>query len=155
MQSQQQADFEKIKDSGTKHPVLKYYDVREEVTIQCGASEVWLGATIKQHGQPVAFASRALWPAEQRYAQIRKECLAFVFARERFNQYIFGRDLETVQSNQNPLETIFKKPLLSTPKRAQRLLLRLQKCNIAVAYTKGSNMFIVDTLTRASIAFIG
>ena len=66
MQSQQQTDFEKIKDSVTKHPVLKYYDVKEEVTIQCVASEVWLGATIMQHGQPVAFASRALWQAEQR-----------------------------------------------------------------------------------------
>ena len=89
----------------------------EEVTIQCDASEVGLGATLLQKGQPVAFASRALSQTEQRYAQIEKECLAIVFACEHFDQYIFGRDYITVQSDHKPLESIFKKSLLSAPKR--------------------------------------
>lgn len=91
--------------------MLKYYDVNEEVTIQCDASEVGLGATLMQQGQPVAYASKALSQTEQRYAQIEKECLAIVFACEHFDQYIYGRDLVTVQSDNKPLETIFKKSL--------------------------------------------
>ena len=61
-------------------PVLKYYDVVNETTIQCDASESGLGATLLQNGQPVAFASRSLSAVERRYAQKEKECLAIVFA---------------------------------------------------------------------------
>ena len=90
-----------------------------------------------QKGQPVAFASRTLSQTEQRYAQIEKECLAIVFACEHFDQYIFGRDYITVQSDHKPLESIFKKSLLSAPKRLQQMLLRLQKYNLRVTYTRG------------------
>lgn len=72
--------FEEIKTLVTRHPVLKYYDKTAEVTIQSDASEKGLGATLLQHGQPVAFAPRTLSQVEQRYAQIEKECLAIVFA---------------------------------------------------------------------------
>ena len=44
----------------TNHPVLRYYDVSTEVTLQCDASQSGLGAALLQEGQPVAFASRAL-----------------------------------------------------------------------------------------------
>jgi hypothetical protein len=38
-----------------------------------------LGAAIIQEGKVVTYASRALTPTEQRYAQIEKEALAVVF----------------------------------------------------------------------------
>ena len=38
-----------------------------------------------------SFISRTLSKIEQTYAQIKKECLAIVFACERFNQYLHGR----------------------------------------------------------------
>ena len=41
----------------------------------------------------MAYASRALTDAETRYAQIEKELLAIVFASERFEPYVYGRDL--------------------------------------------------------------
>jgi hypothetical protein len=47
---------------------LKYYQPCEELTLQCDASEKGLGAVISTNGQPLAFASRALSPAEVRYA---------------------------------------------------------------------------------------
>ena len=49
---------------------LRYYNLKEEVTLQCDASQSGLGAVLTQNGQPVAYASRALTPAETRYAQI-------------------------------------------------------------------------------------
>ena len=48
--------FEEIKTLVTRHPVLKYYDMTEEVTIHCDASEKGLGSTLLQNGQPVASA---------------------------------------------------------------------------------------------------
>ena len=64
--------FNEVKKLVANHPVLKYYDINDEVTIQCDASERGLGATLLQNGQPVAFASRTLSAVEQRYAQINR-----------------------------------------------------------------------------------
>ena len=140
-----------IKKLVTDHPVLRYYDVKEEVTIQCDASEVGLGAALLQKGQPVAYASRSLTATERRYAQIEKECLAIVFACERFDQYIHGRECVTVRTDHKPLETIFQKSLLTAPRRLQRMLLRLQKYSLSVSYKKGKEMYLADTLSRAAL----
>ena len=121
------------------------------VTIHCDSSETGLGVALLQDGQPVVFASRTLTPTERGYAQIEKERLAIVFACERFNQYLFGRESVGVQSDHKPLETIFAKPLTATPKRLQGMLLRLQKFNLKVGYVKGSEMFLADTLSRAPL----
>ena len=141
--------FEEIKTLVTRHPVLQYYDMTEEVTIQCDASEKGLGATLLQNGQPVAFASRNLSQVEQRYAQIEKECLAIVFACAKFSQYITRRAVITIETDHKPLQSIFKKSLLTAPSRLQRMLLRLQRYNLNVKYKPCSQMYIADHLSRA------
>ena len=87
-----------------------------------------------QKGQPVAYASRSLTETERNYTQIEKELLAIVFGTEKFNQYTYGRRV-IVESDHKPLETISKKPLVSAPKRLQRMLLRLQKTKILLQYS--------------------
>ena len=52
--------FETIKQAVTQAPVLKYYDVNEEVTIRCDASQNGLGCVLLQNGQPVALASKTI-----------------------------------------------------------------------------------------------
>ena len=150
-QKQQEKAFKEAKRVVTMQLVLKFYSLDEEVTLQCDASEKGLGATLLQNKQPVAFASRALSKTEQNYAQIEKECLSIVFGCERFRQYLLGRSTIYVESDHKPLEVIFKKPLLSAPKRLQRMLLRLQHYNLDVNYKKGSEMYIADFLSRASL----
>ena len=104
-----------------------------------------------QEGCPMAYSSRVMTPTEQNYAQIEKELLAIVFACEKFDQYIFGRSDVVVQSDHKPLETIFKKPIHSSPKRLQRMRLRLQNYDIQVEYKKGTTVFLADTLSRAYV----
>ena len=65
--------------------MLRFYDVTDEVTLQCDASECGLGAALLQLCQPVAYASRALSLTEQSYVQIKKECMAIVFVCEKFD----------------------------------------------------------------------
>ena len=141
--------FEQIKKLVTSYPVLRYYDMNAEVTLQCDASEKGLGATLLQNGQPVAFASRTLSKVEQRYAQIEKECLAIVFGCSKFSQYITRRENITVETDHKPLQPIFKKSLLDAPSRLQRMLLRLQRYNLEVRYKPGSQMYVADHLSRA------
>ena len=85
----QQQALENLKKAVSSTPVLRYYNLQEEVTLQCDASQSGLGATLMQNGQPVAYASRALTPTETRYAQIEKELLAIVFGCEHFEAYTY------------------------------------------------------------------
>ena len=116
-----------------------------DVTLQCDASQNGLGAALLQHGQPVAYASRALLSADTRYAQIEKELLAILFACEKFHMYIYARNNVSIQSDHKPLENIFQKPLNNAPARLQRMLLRLKKYDIRVKYTPGKELYVADT----------
>ena len=129
-------------------PVLAYYDVTKPVVIQCDASKSGLGPPLLQEGRPIAFSSHVMSQTEQKYAQIEKELLAIVFACEKFDQYLFGSDV-VVESDHRPLETIFKKPILSSPKRLKRMRLRIQNYNIQVEYKRGTTMFLANTLSCA------
>ena len=102
-----------------------------------------------QNGQPIAYAFRALTSAETRYAQIEKELLAIVFACEKFEPYVFGREMVHVETDHKPLEAIVHKPRNAVPQRLQRMLLRLQKYNLEFKCKKGQDMFLADILSRA------
>lgn len=145
----QQTSFAKLKQVITNAPILKYYDVNKDVTIQVDASPNGLGAVLLQDERPVAYASRSLSQAQQNYAQIEKEMLAITFGCERFHDYIFGKKLVTVHSDHKPLEFILKKPLYQAPQRLQRMILRTQKYSINVQYKPGKEVVIADTLSRA------
>ena len=138
-----------VKEMIVSAPVLAYYDVNKPVVTQCDASKSGLGAALLQEERPVAYSSRVMTQTEKNYAQIEKELLAIVYACGKFDQYIFGRSNIIVQSDHKPLETIFKKPIHSSPKRLQRMRLRLQNYDIQVEYKKGETMFLADTLSRA------
>ena len=132
-------------------PVLAYHDVTKPVVIQCDDSQSGLGAALLQEERPVTYNSRVMTQTEQNYAQIEKELLAIVFACEKFVQHIFGKSDVAIESDHKPLETIFKKPIHSFPKRIQRMRLRLQNYDIQVEYIKGTTMFLADTLSRAYV----
>ena len=145
---EQDKAMSELKKLVTTAPVLAYYDPAKELTIQCDASSTGLGAVLLQDEHPLAYASRALSDTETGYAQIEKECLAMVFALERFHQYTFGRKT-TVHTDHKPLEMIVRKPLYKAPKRLQGMLLRLLQYDIEVIYKKGTEMHIADMLSRA------
>ena len=137
-----------LKTLASNTPILRYFDPKSPIVIQCDASSQGLGTCLLQKGQPVSFASRALTKTEQKWAQIEKELLAVVFSMERFHQYIFGLPV-TVHSDHKPLETISNKSLLKAPRHLQSLLLRLQAYNVTIIHVPGSKLLLADTLSRA------
>ena len=86
------AAFQKLKDMCLEVPVLAYYDVRKDVTIQCDASKSEVDAVLLHEGRPIAYASRKLRESELNCAPIEKEMLAIVFSTQKFREYILGRD---------------------------------------------------------------
>ena len=116
-------------------------------TIQCDASKKGLGAVLLQESKPVMYVSRALTKTEQRYSNIKRELLAIVFALKRLNHYTFGRTI-TVQSDHQPLQSIWKKPIILTSLRLQRLLLRLAHYDINIEFLREKENVIADALSR-------
>ena len=103
-----------------------------------------------QDGRPVTYTSSALTSAEQKYSQIEKELLALVFGMEQNHQNVYGREI-TLWTDHQPLVSIATKPLASTPKRLQRLLLRLQSYDVNICYKPGKEMVLANTHSRAHI----
>ncbi|CAC5373013.1 unnamed protein product [Mytilus coruscus] len=146
-EKEQDTSFNKLKDMATNAPILSYYDPKQPLTLNVDASSKVLGAVLLQNDKPIAYASRALTPTQQRYAQIAKETLAIVFGCQKFHHYVYGRQVD-VESDHKPLENIFSKPLNETPQRIQRFVLQLQKYDIIVRYKSGKSMYVSDTLSR-------
>ena len=93
------------------------------------------------------YVSRALTETEQRYSNIERELLAIVFAFKRLNHYTFGRTI-TVQSDHQPLQSIWKKSIVSASRRLQRLLLRLAHYDNNIEFLCGKENVIADVLSR-------
>ena len=149
--TEQDEAFRKIKEAVTTAPVLQYFDAAKH-TEGCGdASSQGIGFALTQNEHPITYASRALTSAEQRYSQIEKELLALVFGLEHNNYYTYGRRV-TLWTDHKPLVSIASKPLVSAPKRLQRLMLRLQHYDVEIRYKPGKEMFVADTLSRAYIS---
>ena len=78
-----------------------------------------VGAVLFQDDKPLAYASQALTPAQEHYAQIEMETLAIVYGAEKFHQFIYGRPT-VVESDHKPLQYILNRPLHLAPLRLQK-----------------------------------
>ena len=100
-----------------------------------------LGAVLSQDEKPLAYASGALAPTQQRYAQIEKETLAIVYGVQKFHQYIYGKTTD-VETDHKPLQYILNKPLHEAPLRLQKMMLILQGYDLKVKYVPGSELSV-------------
>lgn len=152
-----QAALDKIKEELSKAKIISFYDPNPATTtiLQCDASQIGLGAWIRQidnsgNDKIVAMASRALNDTEKRYSNIERECLAVVFGLEKFEYYLYGREV-IVETDHSPLEQIFKKNIAEAPARLQRLLLRCLKFDVKVQYKPGKSIPVAGALSRVCI----
>ena len=84
--------FEKVKALICTTTTLAYYDRNEPVVLHVDASIKGLGAALFQNDKPIAFASKALTPAETRYANIERELLAVVYTAAKNSIHISMED---------------------------------------------------------------
>lgn len=144
-------EFEKIKETLIKTTTLKYFEKGKPLTIECDASNYGLGTALYQDDKVIGFASRTLTKTEANYAQIEKEMLAIVFACIRFDQLIIGNSQTIIKTDHKPLINIFNKPLLSVPKRLQKMLMTLQRYNLNFNFVVGKENMVADALSRAPL----
>ena len=150
----QRAAFDAVKEELSKTPVLALYDPDRPTTVSADASLFGLGAVLLQEidgvNRPVAYASRAMTPTEQRYSQIDKEALVTTWSLERFNDYLYGM-LFHVETDHKPLVTLLssKKNLDELTPRIQRFRMRLMKYTYTIAHVPGKELITAGALSRA------
>ena len=151
--------FQVAKEQLSSQSVLTHYDPQLPIRLACDASPYGVGAVISHifpDGQerPIAFASRTLNKAEQKYAQIEREALGIVFGVRKFHHYLYGRKF-TLLTDHRPLTTILS-PCKAIPSmaaaRMQRWALLLAAHDYSIQYREAARHGNADGLSRLPLA---
>lgn len=141
-----------IKTALTTAPALICPDFDLPFQIQCDASHYGLGAVLTQvieviDGQEhiVEFASRGLKGAEPNYSATELECLAVIWAIEKFRGYVEGASFKVI-SDHSALRWLHN--LKDPTGRLARWAYRMQHYDFEVVYRKGALHHTPDALSR-------
>ncbi|GFW07465.1 retrovirus-related Pol polyprotein from transposon 297 [Trichonephila clavipes] len=82
--------FHKVKRALSEAPVLQLPNFQGQFNLFTDASGVGIGSVLNQNQRSIAFASRTLNKAERNYTVTERECLAVIWALNRFRTYFGG-----------------------------------------------------------------
>ena len=140
-------NFNRLKVEISNMKALPYFDVNAETTLQMDASKKGLGACLIQKGKVICYASRALTKSEQNYQNLEGEALGTIWGMEKFHYFLYGKEF-TLETDQKPLVSIYKKHVIDISPRVQRLIVRsFPYLPFKVVYKKGIDISITDTLS--------
>ena len=129
---------------------LPYFNVNAETTLQTDASKKGLGACLIQKSKVVCYASRALTKTEQNYQNLEREALGTIWGMEMLHYFLYGKEF-TLETDQKPLVSIYKKHMVDISPRVQRLIVRsFPYLLFKVVYKKGKDIPVADALSRVT-----
>ena len=114
-------NFNQLKLEISNMKALPYFDINAETTLQMDASKKGLGAYLIQKGKVIHYASRALTKTEQNYQNLEPEALGTIWGMKKFHYFLYGKEF-TLETDQKPLVSIYKKHMIDISPRVQRLI---------------------------------
>ena len=140
----------RTKEEISKNVTLPYFNPKSTTTLQTNASKKGLGAVILQDSKPVMFASRALTGSERNYQNLERECLATIWGMKKFHYFLYGKEF-TLETDQKPLVSIYRKHTVEISPRIQRLVMRSFPYQpFDIQYRKGVEIPLADALRRVT-----
>lgn len=142
--------FVTLKSKLVEAPILCCPDFDLPFNIQTDASNFGLGAVLTQDYQDgekvVAYASRSLTKNERNYSATEKECLAVIWAIEKFRAYVEGSCFKVITDHHS---LVWLNNLKDPTGRLARWSLRLQPYDFEIVHRRGKENVVPDALSRS------
>ena len=117
---------------------LPYFDVNAETTLQMDASKKGLRACLIQKGKVIC------------YQNLEQKALGTTWEMEKFHYLLYGKEF-TLETDQKPLVSIYKKHIIDISPRVQRLIIRsFPYLPFKVVYKKGTDIPVADALSHVN-----
>lgn len=143
--------FENCKESLCHAALLAHPDCQCKLGLVTDASDVAMGAALQQykdgHWQPLAFFSRKLSPAQQKYSPYDRELLAIYEAVKYFRHMVEARDF-TIYTDHKPLCFAFHTRKEKCSPRQFRHLDYISQFTTDLKHISGKDNLVADTLSR-------
>ena len=136
--------FEAIKKVIAREVMLAYPDYNEPFEIFTDASTRQLGAVITQKGRPLAFFSRKLSAAQEKYTVTELELLSIVECFKEFTGMLWGQKIKVYTDHKN----LVRDALGLSSNRVFRWRLTLEEFNPEIIYIKGIDNTVADAISR-------
>jgi len=137
--------FEALKHAMTQTPVLKLPNFDEQFTVETDACADGSGAVLMQHGQPVAYLSKALGIKHKELSIYEKEFLALIMAVDKWRHYL-KRGQFIIQTDHKFLAYLTQQNLHSELQR--KAMARMMSLNFKIVYKKEKENLVADALSR-------
>jgi hypothetical protein len=139
-----QESFDAAKTLIARDVVLAYPDFSKKFVIYTDASKRQLGAVITQDNRPIAFFSRKLNDAQQKYSITELELLSIVETLKEFKGILFGQKVEIYTDHIN----LTRDALGMTSDRVYRWRLLIEEYGPEIMYIKGVDNTVADAISR-------
>ena len=147
--NEQEQAFQELKNALITAPTLSRPDFSLPFVLQTDASSAGLGAVLTQvqndEEHVIAFASRSMQGAEKNYTVTEQECLAVIWAVEKFRPYLEGYHF-TVITDHSSLRWLYH--LKDPTGRLGILALKLLQYDFEIQHRKGALHHVPDALSR-------
>ena len=148
----QERAFLELKEELCSSETLTLFDLMKSSKVSANASSYGLGGVLRQkHSdndwRPVCYISQSMTETEQRYAQIKKEALALMWACERLSQYLLGSRFILETDHEPLIPLLSTKDLEELPIRGQRFRLRMMRYDYDVVHVPGKGLNTADFLS--------
>lgn len=137
--------FRNLIDLLITEPVLCFPDISKQYQVFTDASNIAIGGVLEQEGRVIAYASRILNKAEQKYSTYELEALAIVFVLKTWRHYLIGNTF-VLYTDHEPLKWLLSHKIGNS--KVARWLLTIQEFDFLVEYRKGSDNKNADALSR-------
>ena len=102
------------------------------------------------NGLKLEISNMELPEHEQNCLNLEKEALGTIFGMEKFHYFLYGKEF-TLETNQKPLVSIYKKHMIDISPMVQRLIVRsCPYLPFKVVYKKGIDIPVADALIRVT-----